>query len=614
MSVKILALICPLTLLFFYPGWTDAFNLPKLWILVVLTFSFMVTFALEKKENLLIMEKPKRRVFLLILYISLLIAFVIPYFHGTNYIRSLWGTFGRYNGIVYYLCVVLICIFLVLRPQGRGLYMKIVSGLEKGFILLILYALIQFINLDPIPWQSSYNRVIGTVGNPNFSASALAIASIMFLNKSAERFRDRGFKNIGFLSGLLVSFLAALLSFVTGSLQGLVVLGAGVVLIFLSELEIRRVGIRKRVSILITSTAIGVFLFISFLGLGPMGERLEQYTLKLRFLYMEIGFRTMLDNPFTGYGVDSYLDAFKLLRPQELVAEYGINLLNNNAHSVPVQIGASFGVAAFVLYSALNVTILLIAIRNILFYREINSELRIISIVWILLFAQSLLSIEQIGLGVMNWILGALVAGSWFIPRGHSQREGTNKAGNIATFNWRIPLGKEIAMLTVFCLPISFFLIHREEKAIQIIKSLESSGQQSNLEVKNQSNRLSSFTLLQPEKLRILLPSLYNAGMQKEIESWITNCLEKNPNDTIALRMQGILMWSQGKRVEALSYFGRVVDLDPLNYPEWLELAKRQIDAMEITKAAVSLNKVILLSPNSEESAEARKLLNRLEK
>lgn len=610
LSAKILVFICPATLLFFYSGWTDAFNLPKLWILSVLAVSLIVTILLEIKDqsNLLNMNSQKRRI-ILFLYIGFIASVAIPALTSSNVTKSLLGAFGRNNGLLYYSSVIAICLIIILAIEIKIVFASLIKGLGFGFSFLILYSFVQFLDLDPISWQNPFNRIIGTVGNPNFSSSALAVASIFFFYKAWENFKTSNIANLVPIVNFLMSIISAVLSVATQSLQGVIVLASGFVLVLLSQLGTRGISLATRLQILSISLFSGLFLFASFMGLGPLGSKLEQYTLQLRFTYVQIGLRAMMEKPLTGFGVDNYLSAFKLFRTQDFIDKYGVYLQNNNAHSVPLQVGSSFGVLAFSLYLLIHLLILLISLRNVLRFEGINHSLRLISIIWILVFAQSLLSIEQIGLGVMNWVLGAVIATAWASQEHAEVPVKNTNTLHVRLVQWRFPLGKEISILIFTCLSLTFLIIHKEEKAFQIIRSLDASDNAGKTEIVSQSRRFTFYTLNQPEKLRSLLPKFYDAQMSNEIEKWILNCYSKNTDDILAIDMKARLLWSQGKKDESLKYFSRMVSLDPLNYPLWLELAMREIDSGEIGKARVSLNKVLALAPNSTEASEAIRLL-----
>ena len=120
----------------------------------------------------------------------------------------------------------------------------------------------------------------------------------------------------------------------------------------------------------------------------------------------------MLDSPWSWVGVDNYITAFRKFLTQEFIQQYAVALNANNAHSTPAQVGAAFGVIVFSLYCLLHLWILIRALKIINSRDASKTHLKGIALIWILVFSQSILSIEIIGLGVMNWLLGALLLNS----------------------------------------------------------------------------------------------------------------------------------------------------------------------------------------------------------
>ena len=171
----------PATILIIAPGLTDPINIPKLLALLPFAITALILFiALKKYSDVNKLTGIGKTIFGA--YGVLALSMTISGFLGSeNYIRVIFGTTGRNNGLLYYLAAITL-VLLLLRLAVRE---KEVDYLEKVLIWTSLpfaiYCGIQFLNLDPVDWANPYSRVIGTLGNPNFSASALASFAVFWL-------------------------------------------------------------------------------------------------------------------------------------------------------------------------------------------------------------------------------------------------------------------------------------------------------------------------------------------------------------------------------------------------------------------------------------------------
>ena len=376
-------LALPATVLLIIPSFDDPINIPKVMALVIFAFTSAVLYLALRKSVHKKIETRASRIYLA-LYLLLAISMLISGFLGSqNYIRILFGTTGRNNGLIYYLSalvIVLVILRLIIGVRETEYVYRIMIWTSLPFAI---YSAMQYLDLDPVDWNNPYSKVIGTLGNPNFSASALAIFSVFWL----YMFSRSNSKNLALKSSmLLASLIMAFLSWSTESLQGLVVIGLGFALV--GYIQIRQRNSNKAIPIIFFGvTALGLVIsFASFLGFGPLGNLLEQYTLKLRGWYALIGLRAMIDSPWTGVGVDSYVYAFRSSRGDEFVSQYGATLVNNNAHSTPAQVGATFGVVVFLLYCLIHLLVLYRALQIINSRSDNQFHLKGISIIWILVF------------------------------------------------------------------------------------------------------------------------------------------------------------------------------------------------------------------------------------
>jgi hypothetical protein len=331
--------------------------------------------------------------------------------------------------------------------------------------------------------------------------------------------------------------------------------------------------------------------FTSFLGIGPLGGTLEQYTLKLRGWYASFGIKAMLDSPLTGVGVDNYVSAFRTFKSEEFVLRYGSELTTNNAHSTPAQIGATFGLAVFLFYCLLQLWILLRALKVISSRDASQFYLKGVALMWILIFSQSLLSIEIIGLGVMNWVLGAIVLSATSIranPENLEEIRTGKKQRNQSLPAWT-------GSLTIASLLIGSILVvpvSREDKAFQNLAFIQVADEQSKAIVRQEFEKLSNLTLLYPNKIDAIAANIFKAGMSSELERVAENLYRVDKNDAYAASVLATYYQNTGQVNKELEIRERIRVLDPWNSKLELSLARAYAASGQIIKLQESVDKL----------------------
>ena len=599
-------LALPATVLLIIPSFDDPINIPKVLALVIFAFTSAVLYLALRKSTPKKVETRASRIYLA-LYLLLAVSMLISGFLGSqNYIRILFGTTGRNNGLIYYLSalvIVLVILRLMINVREIEYVYRILIWTSLPFAI---YSAMQYLDLDPVAWNNPYSKVIGTLGNPNFSASALAIFSVFWL----YMFSRSSSNNLALkLSMLIAALTMSFLSWSTESLQGLVVIGLGFALV--GYIQIRQRSSNKAIPVIFFGvTALGLVIsFASFLGFGPLGNLLEQYTLKLRGWYALIGLRAMIDSPWTGVGVDSYVNAFRSSRGDEFVSQYGPILANNNAHSTPAQVGATFGVIVFLLYCLIHLLVLYRALQIINSKLENQIHLKGIAIIWILVFSQSLLSIEIIGLGVMNWVLGALILSSQSANLDQEITVKEKSVKKVKVENYPAWAGSlTIAALLIGSIPL--ILISREDRAFIHVSRTQISDQASKDFVRENFSKLSDFTMLSSDKVNQVVGNLYSSDLFAEVEKIVTRLREVSPDDALAGDLLATYYISTGRIDEEIEIREKLRNQDPWNYFLELAIARAYERAGRTSDLEKSVAIIKRLAPESSEYEQAKALLD----
>jgi tetratricopeptide (TPR) repeat protein len=158
--------------------------------------------------------------------------------------------------------------------------------------------------------------------------------------------------------------------------------------------------------------AVGGLAIAGMLQRGPLEYYLYTSSVSVRGFYWRAGWEMFLANPLFGVGVDRYGAYFKEYRETQYSLNYGFDLTSSNAHNVPIQLFATGGVFVGVLYLVLMG---FIAWRGFvgIYKNQGNSRLVVTAVfaAWLAYQAQSIVSIDNIGLAVWGWLLGGAVVG-----------------------------------------------------------------------------------------------------------------------------------------------------------------------------------------------------------
>lgn len=128
----------------------------------------------------------------------------------------------------------------------------------------------------------------------------------------------------------------------------------------------------------------------------------------------------MLENPFFGVGMDGYGDAYLRSRTAEIAA-YNSGISADTAHSVPLDIGSSGGFPLLFAYLSIVALVVLSIVRIVKRTTVFDVVFTTIVAAWVAYQAQSLISINQLGLGVWGWTLSGLIIGYELNTRPNSE-------------------------------------------------------------------------------------------------------------------------------------------------------------------------------------------------
>ena len=344
---------------------------------------------------------------------------------GGEMLQQLFGTTGRNTGLITYLAFSIL--FVVAMAASSSLFLNrfLIAALVVG-VASLGYGVVQALGGDPFDWVNPYSPVFGFLGNPNFQSSLLGILGTVVFTQLLS-----GSVKIQVKGAYLVYLLVTLYVIKeTASQQGFLVLliGSAISLGVFVYGKSRTLGYSY-----LALAAVGFFaVLIGTLNKGPLASLLYKDSVTYRGDYWRAGWKMTVDNPVFGVGLDSYGDWYRRSRTIEATLRRGPEITSNAAHNVFLDISAYGGFPLLLVYLALMVLVVISSVKVIKRSQGFNAGFIGLVAGWVAFQAQSIISINQIGLALWGWVLSGLIIGYEINTRGgHEVVE--KKTGKSAT-------------------------------------------------------------------------------------------------------------------------------------------------------------------------------------
>jgi len=380
----------------------DAFIIPKLLVLYSGLLAIIVI-ALVKREKL---QKLNSVPIWLVVILTLIVFTITTSTANSNtpLLRSMFGQFGRGNGLFYYFGVftVLLIATMSYSKTDEKNFAKSMTYLSTAFGT---YALLQSAGIDFAKLDSKgLSATVLTFGNSNFAGGMLAI---LFGYIFTRAFASQGFN----YRDLTISLALLLALYETAAVQGYLI----VLFVIIIVLPIRFVEISKS-----RNRKFSLYLFWGFgallvalgaSGLGPLARIFERPSFQMRIEYWVVGLRILKDNLLLGIGSDRFYDVTPTyMSPGSLQTITTTRM--DSPHNWFLSFGASFGIIALLLFVLLFVAITLSYLRKMQLIRFLSDPSAPTFIAFLCVVIDALVSIEQPGLGIWLYFLGGKVLAS----------------------------------------------------------------------------------------------------------------------------------------------------------------------------------------------------------
>jgi O-antigen ligase len=545
------------------PSLMDPINLPKLW---VLSLGAGFSFAIFAPHIIALLQGPRKAIaFVLILFLIALLMSSIASPQGI--FKTLVGVWGRNNGSLTYLALVVIFTCLASINSVDHSKFLVHTLMSLGF-LGALYGWMQSVGSDPIVWQNPGNKIILTLGNPNFASAFLALTAIATLSVFL-RPKVQVWKRVA----LGLSFAVQMyLTYDSDSIQGLIVLIIGSAILIGLTLTFSNRSKSKIFAItwwVMLSTG-GAFGFSGLFGSGPLSNLLNPNlrSLQDRYYHWVAALNMMKENLFFGVGIDSFGDHYRMYRTLEGVDFRDSAMTGtNNAHNTFMQIGATGGLVLLLAYLVL---IFLTGYRAVIAFQKSNDKTLVSGVfsIWIAFQIQSLVSIDQIGLVVWGWAAaGCLVALSYLDTGANSTKKSSRTSRKVKPPK-RVERYAIFSILTIVGLLPSILLLPTIQNELTLRKrivDLVSSTSEDSLRLNAQELYLEANKSQQPELRLQALDYLVQVKSSSFGLKLAVTTANQFPESFASWDALASIYEGQGQKEKALAARKITIKLDPLN-------------------------------------------------
>ena len=328
---------------------------------------------------------------------------------------------------------------------------------------------------------------------------------------------------------------------------------------------------------------------------GPLVKYFYKPSVTFRGDYWRAGWRMFIHHPLFGVGLDRYGAYFRQYRDATQEIRRGPDLISNAAHNVPIQLAATGGIFLLVAYIALTSFILwrgISAIRSTSGSQQVLAS--VIFAAWVAYEAQSMISIDNIGIAIWGYVLGGAVVGI-----------------SVRSENIEIRRQKELTQpmvsvgLMLIPLVLSFLLFKSESAAYQLQRTRITSENVTSPAAVALLKKPLSFVLQEPN-FQIVTAQIYaNAGDLNTTRSILEGAVSRDSTNYPATSMLARLNEVEKKWSAAIDLRNKIAKIDPYNTLNLLELGEDKKSSGDLIGAKNMIPIIDAIDPNGADAKKA---------
>lgn len=330
---------------------------------------------------------------------------------------SLIGWYGRHHGLVTILIyVVVFYVIACVYRQTPARAHELVYAMGAGAVVMTVYIVMQFLDIDPISWvrpsgEVPGQRYFGTMGNANFAGGYLGLTA-PWLYLAFRRARATWLRVAVVVWGLVQAYALWL----TSARNGMVALVFAVAA--LGFVYRRRVPLILKAGAAVTALVVVILAVVIIWHPGsdrpPKAFRridvLRSQTIQVRGHWWLAGIKMFGDRPVQGWGPDSFVTQYhRYLEPA--AAKVGDSETADKPHNVFVEHVAHTGALGFGAYVALLIVAFRRAFQRLA--RSAGDERELVTVLVALLagyVGQAFFSIDVTAIALVGWVTLGLIA------------------------------------------------------------------------------------------------------------------------------------------------------------------------------------------------------------
>ena len=372
----------------------DPVNLPKLCLLTAVAF-VAAGLILSKREFLL---DKRFRAPLIVIGAFILQLILVLLVDNREMSIKFYGTTSRNTGFIAYLSLTFLLV-ASMASAGYQLIKRYVWALVIVGAVLALYGVAQFHGHDFYKFSNAYeSNVFGSFGNPNFQSAFMGIVAATALTLAVFSLLKIYYK-VALLALVIITMYNVSLS----SQQGYLNFVAGFATAAIIYLFKQKKVVLGWAALALFGLGV-ILVLLGILDKGPLAQIIFKSSLQARNSYWRGAMNMIFDHPFFGVGMDGFGDWYRR-------SWSGVSGVTDTAHSIPLDIGASGGLFLLFLHLVIIGLALFSVIRAGKRKGEFDVYFAAIVAAWVAYQAQSLISINQLGVGVWGWSLTGLLIG-----------------------------------------------------------------------------------------------------------------------------------------------------------------------------------------------------------
>jgi len=582
------------TTLYFQTNLADPFNSPKMWIIFLLS-AWLTGYLVTYRRVLTEVNTIKLTAYLALFFVlSALVATIF----SDNILISVFGDTQRRNGFLSYLSLAFITVAAAVFFRA-GNVKRIFNMAYLVGTISVFYAILQTNGKDFVKWNNPYNSIIGTVGNPNFAAAVMAVMGVLIL----ATLLNSDFNLYLRIFGLGVAALLLIVIYLSDARQGLLsyILGSGVFLI------IYLFGKNKRIGLASLSAGILIFIFgiLGMLQVGPLEKLLYKRSVSVRGYYWRAGLAMFKDHPLLGVGMDRYGAYFKQYREVGYPLSYGFDITSSNAHNTFIQLFATGGVFLGLSYLIFNGYVMWRAIVGLKKLAG-NSKMLLAGIfsAWIAFQAQSLVSIDNIGISIWGWVLGGSIIGISV----SATSTPVDERKYFAVKPNQINLGRALTSgtLALIAALIVALLYRGESNSFQARSSFNLQDAKSKSIFKELEIKTINTRFIDQSYALAAAMYLFDGGYIDEGLAAVKKINSSDPRNLDALNALALVSENQSKFNDAIGYRLDMAKLDPWNAKNYLALGKDYKAISDTTNTKAMLDKILSFAASDPIAEQAK--------